>query len=269
MAANSKIQWTDATWNVAVGCDKVSPGCKYCYMMRDFGGRFGKEVNGTVTRTKPATFRAPLKWQREGRVGEGGRKLLVFTSSLTDLFHPAIDAYREEAWGIIRQCPDLVFQILTKRPERVLECLPEDWGEGWENVWVGVSAEDQQRANDRIPMLAEIPAKVKFVSFEPLLGEITLRDVTGCEHYEDGILPYHWAIVGGESGNGSGIWRYRYCYYDWIYKLIYHHKDAGVPVFLKQFGTHIAKESRFADRHGGNPEEWDARFRWARQFPEH
>lgn len=146
MGVISTIQWTDSTWNVAVGCTKVSPGCKNCYMMRDFEGRFGRaDVNGTVTRTKPATFNAPLKWQKQGLRCIDGRPLKVFTSSLTDIFHPAIDSYRHEIWDIIKQCPGLVFQILTKRSERILECLPPDWGpDNYSHVWLGVSVESQQ-----------------------------------------------------------------------------------------------------------------------------
>src|SRR5690606_41874640 len=128
MANNSHIEWTDATWNVARGCSKVDADCKFCYMYRD-------SMNGTryepkdVKRTK-TVFELPLRL-------EGSKK--IFTSSLTDFFHPEIDSSRAECWDIIRKCPQHTFQILTQRTERILEHLPPDWGEGWENVWLGTS----------------------------------------------------------------------------------------------------------------------------------
>jgi len=183
MALNSHIQWTDATWNVAIGCSKVSEGCKFCYMMRDFGeGSFkgggrkdenGEQipVNGTVTRTKPSTFNKPLVWQRQGKTCVDGSPLKVFTSSLTDVFHKQIDSYRDEIWDIIRQCPDLIFQILTKRPERIADHLPDDWGDGWDNVWIGCTIENQKNI-DRLAWFETFSAKVKFVSFDRHGGNI-------------------------------------------------------------------------------------------------
>lgn len=289
MALDSKIQWTDATWNVAVGCSKVSEGCKYCYMMRDFGpGSFkggGRKdsngnqipVNGTVTRTSKATFEKPLLWQRQGKRCIDGSPLKVFTSSLTDVFHPAIDEYRDEIWDIIRRCPDLIFQILTKRPERIAGNLPSDWGEGYPNVWLGVTVENQGNLN-RVWKMKNFKAKVKFVSFEPLLSaieidefdEITGRHMPGMPFFETLI---DWAIIGGESGNDTGKWTYRPAKMKWYKSLIEELNELEIPVFFKQTGTHLAKKLRDQghkiDRHGGDifavPERYN--FLKVREFP--
>ncbi len=269
----SNIEWTDVTWNVAVGCTKVSPGCKHCYMMRDFGGRFSREVNGTVTRTKPGTFLKPLNWQAQKRTSPDGRRMKVFTSSLTDVFHPAIDEYRDEIWEIIRGCPDLDFQILTKRPERVLDNLPGDFSpEKFPNVWMGVSVESQDQL-ERIEILGRIPARVKFASFEPLIGFINMDEfaATSMGVYKDDWRMVHrfrldWAIIGGESGNDSGPWGYRPCELDWIKDLVDQLDMRGVKTFVKQTGTHLAKELGIS-RHGKVMEEWPEQIQ-IREFPE-
>lgn len=116
MANNSKIQWTDATWNVAVGCTKVDEDCKFCYMYRD--SMKETRYNPRTVRKTTSVFNAPLRWKEPKK---------VFTSSLTDFFHEDCDSFRDEAWEIIRKCPQHIFQILTKRPERIT--LPEFWAE--------------------------------------------------------------------------------------------------------------------------------------------
>lgn len=251
----SKIQWTDMTWNPAIGCDKVSAGCKYCYMMRDMGGRWKKDVIGKVTRTKPSTFNAPLQWQDKGMKAADGTRLKVFTSSLTDIFHESIDPYRVEIWDIIRKCPDLIFQILTKRPERIKDHLPEDWGLGYENVWIGVSVENQEMANLRLPILSHVVCKTKFISFEPLIEWTTLMmnplryhfyDIYYSEWGKDAQMEngagIDWAIIGGESGNDTGKWRYRDCEIEWIDHIMHELEELEIPIFVKQLGTSLAKK---------------------------
>lgn len=267
MAANSKIQWTDNTWNPAIGCTKVSPGCKFCYMMRDMGGRFNKDVNGVVTRTSDSTFFKPLAWQKQGLTAPDGRKLKVFTSSLTDIFHPAIDEYRDEIWDVIRQCPDLIFQILTKRPERIPKYLPGDWGDGWDNVWIGTSVENQEMYNSRLRLMFDFPAKTRFLSIEPLLDRINL------DKFDDPNDVYllgkmDWIIIGGESGNETGKWRYRECELEWIHFLSVKALSWNIPVFVKQLGTHLSKEFKLKDRHGGDKSEWPNESFFPRMFPE-
>lgn len=261
MAENSKIQWTDNTWNVAVGCEKISAGCKYCYMMRDYEGRFGrKDVNGTVTRTKSATFNKPLVWQKKGLKSADGRPLKVFTSSLTDVFHPQIDSYRDEIWDIIRRCPDLIFQILTKRPERMLMHLPRDWGYGYPNVWLGVSVENTDNLW-RVEALSKIPAAVRFVSAEPLIGKLVF---TADDLFNFSLMD--WVIIGGESGNENGKYKYRPCHLDWIEDIIDVARKFEVAVFVKQLGTFLSKYHALNDRHGGDINEWGDTYK-IREFP--
>jgi protein gp37 len=162
MGKNSGIEWTDHTWNPWYGCHKVSQGCKNCYMFRE-QKQYGRDPN-VVTRSK-TTFHNPLSWKEPA---------LVFTCSWSDFFIEEADPWREEVWDIIRKTPQLTYQILTKRPENIMDRLPKDWGNGWPNVWIGVSAEDQKNANKRIRVLTQIPAKIRFISYEPALSLIDL-----------------------------------------------------------------------------------------------
>ena len=187
MSEVTAISWTKRTWNPWRGCDKVSPGCAHCYMFTA-QSKYGRDPS-IVVRTK--TWADPLKWNRLAQAS--GKRENVFTCSWSDFFHSAADAWRPEVWEIIRTCNWLNFQILTKRIERVRERLPSDWGErGYPNVWLGVSVENK-RFLWRVDQLREIPARVHFVSGEPLLEDISEElDLTGVE----------WFIVGGESGTG-------------------------------------------------------------------
>lgn len=248
MGQTSNIQWTDATWNVARGCTKVDDDCRFCYMYRDsFDSTRYNPLN--VVRTK-TVFNLPLKLKEPSK---------IFTSSLTDFFHEAIDSYRHEAWDIIRQCSQHTFQILTKRPERIMEHLPEDWGEGWNNVWLGTSV-GSQKAVKRIDQLEDVKAKIKFISFQPLHEKITTSFIGDVD----------WIIIGGESGNETGKYRYRPCELEWIESIIdgYRSNIAGIDpaIFVKQLGTHLAKQMGLKDRHGGNIDEWPEHLR-VREFP--
>lgn len=219
MSATTGIEWTEKTWNPWHGCTKVSPGCAHCYMFRD-KKRYGQNPE-VVTRSK-TTFRDPLKWKEPAR---------VFTCSWSDWFHADADAWRDEAWDIIRATPHLTYQILTKRVERVADHLPDDWGEGWPNVWLGVSVENQRHAY-RAHALVQIPAAVRFVSAEPLLGPV--KFVYGRE--EDGtyrctISEIDWVIVGGESGPDA-----RPMSLDWARSLRDDCAAFGTAFFLKQLG---------------------------------
>lgn len=248
MSAKSKIQWTDATWNIARGCTKVDSDCKFCYMYRE-------SLDGTryepmeVTRTK-SVFNLPLKLKEPSK---------IFTCSLTDFFHEAIDEYRNEAWDIIRRCPQHTFQILTKRPERIMDHLPEDWGDGWDNVWLGTSI-GSYLAMDRFFKLAEVPAKTKFISFEPLHEKIIMGIP---EWYASKV---QWVIIGGESGNDTGKYRYRPCELQWIEEIARQFSSCGVPVFIKQLGTHLSKQMGLKNRHGGDIDEWPSHLQ-IREFP--
>lgn len=147
--------------------------------------RYGRDPE-VVVRAAPTTFQSPLKW---------ADPKLVFTCSWSDWFHVAADPWRDEAWDVIRRCPQHVFQILTKRPGRIHRHLPEDWGDGWPNVWLGVSVE-RAAVLHRVDQLRRIPAALRFISAEPLLG--SLVPAGGPRLDLNGI---DWVIVGGESGS--------------------------------------------------------------------
>ncbi len=136
MGKSTLIEWTNASWNPWRGCHKVSQGCKHCYMFRD-QTKYGHDPN-VVVRSK-TTFNDPLKWTQHVR---NGAQLKVFTCSWSDWFIKEADPWRDEAWSIIRATPNIIYQILTKRAESIHDCLPEDWGNGWPNVWLGVSVEN-------------------------------------------------------------------------------------------------------------------------------
>lgn len=248
MGQTSSIQWTDASWNIARGCSKVDEDCKFCYMFRDSfaGTRYNPRE---VVRTK-GVFNLPLKLKEPSK---------IFTSSLTDVFHEAIDEYRNEMWDIIRKCPQHTFQILTKRPERIIEHLPEDWGYGWDNVWLGTSI-GSNKAMSRFYDLIEVPAKTRFISFEPLWDQVMLNlDISK-------MIEIHWAIIGGESGHESGTYRYRPCQISWIEEMTKDLQSVGIPVFIKQLGTYLSKQLGMSDRHGGNIDEFPLHLR-IREFP--
>lgn len=222
---NSKIEWTDHTWNPWYGCKKVSRGCANCYMYRE-QARYGRDPQ-TVTRSR-TTFRAPLSWAKKAR--RGGESARVFTCSWSDFFIAEADEWRADAWEIIRSTPELRYLILTKRPERISECLPADWGmEGWDHVWLGVSVEDQEMADLRIPLLLQAPAMHRFLSCEPLLGQVDL-----ISRY--GVMPsgIEWVIAGGESGPQA-----RPCDPAWVRVLRDQSWAADVPFFFKQWGEYV------------------------------
>ena len=240
MGKTSQIQWCDATWNIARGCTKVNEDCKFCYMMRD-------SLNGTrynanqVVKTK-TVFNLP------DRLKEPGTK--VFVSSLTDWCHEQIDAYRPEMWAIIKRNPHLTYQMLTKRWGRLHYCLPDSWfTDGpMANVWLGISAGSQRRYDEAMLYFKNLPAAIKWVSLEPLTGPITNLRLK-----ENGIK---WVVVGGESGNDNGKWRYRQCEMKWIADIVRECREANVAVFVKQLGTHLAKTLKMKDRTGGDIDEW-------------
>lgn len=275
MAQTTKIAWTDATWNIARGCTKVDEDCKFCYMYRDSlkGTRYEPKK---VVRTK-TVFNLPFKIKEPSK---------IFTSSLTDFFHEDCDAFRHEAWDIIKKCPQHTFQILTKRPERIAYYLPMRCVDGWDNVWLGTSV-GHQKGQNRINWLLLSPkAKVKFLSIEPMHGPLNLEKITKCgsgqswttnclngithdEHYDLGESygdKIDWVIIGGESGNDKGQYRYRPCKLEWIESIVVQCKRWNVPVFVKQLGTHLANELGLKDRHGADPSEWPKHLR-VQEFP--
>lgn len=277
----TNISWCDQTWNIARGCTKVDTDCRFCYMYRDsFDSHRYNPLE--VVRTK-TVFNFPLKYKETKSACWVGRPL-IFTSSLTDVFHIAIDSYRNDMWDIIRQCPHLIFQILTKRPERIPLLLPEDWGDGWDNVWLGTSV-GNHNAYQRISDLFKVKCKFRFLSLEPLYDELDLMYPK--EVYPDGpkmccsgqecgcqgqpieppfLYGIDWVIVGGESGNEKGKYQYRPCELEWIERIVADCKRLRVPVFVKQTGTYLSKQLKLKSRHGTDINEWPESIR-IQEFP--
>jgi len=195
MADATIIAWTDHTFNPWMGCQKVSAGCAHCYAERLTRDRMGLTLWGEHGRrqvTSDANWAKPRRWSREAE--RDGVRSRVFCASLCDVFedHPVAERTRPRLWSLIEETPHLDWQLLTKRPERIAECLPAYWGGGWPNVWLGTSIEDARVAH-RAAELAKVPAVVRFVSYEPALGPIhDAVDWSGID----------WVIVGGESGPG-------------------------------------------------------------------
>jgi len=214
MATTTTIEWTEMTWNPVTGCTKVSQGCKHCYaerMARRLEAMGSDRYrNGFQVTLHPDLVDVPRRW-RQPRV--------VFVNSMSDLFHDDIPfAYIARVFGTMRDCPHHTFQVLTKRSERLAELAPElPWPA---NVWMGVSVESA-RVIDRIHDLQHVPAAVRFLSLEPLIGPLDALPL-------DGI---HWAIVGGESGPKARPMRK-----DWVTSIFRQCRAARVPFFFKQWG---------------------------------
>lgn len=299
MGDATTIEWTagpdgpGATWNPVSGCAKVSAGCAHCYAERVFPRVYGKDsvergqiVTNSRASGRPRRFTdvrlhrerldSPLHWRRPRR---------IFVNSMSDLFHEAVpDEFLGEVIGVIATASQHTFQVLTKRPERMREFLQRNAQPGGqlvkplENVWFGVSVEDQATADQRIPILLDTPTAVRFVSAEPLLSAMDLSK----------YLPsLSWVIVGGESGPGA-----RPCDVAWIRDLLRQCRESQVPCFTKQLGAWplvyreearrlMALGSRVAwddsgeeisarlvlrDRKGGDPAEWPADLR-VREWP--
>jgi len=203
--------------------------------------RYGNDPN-VVVRTK--TWGDPDKWQR--KLAGTGNTEMVFTCSWSDWFIEEADEWRPEAWAIVKRCPSLIFQILTKRPDLIADRLPADWGGGYANVWLGVSVESQEYADSRIPKLCEIPAAIKFLSCEPLLGPIRLPEeflrCPTCGYSRDDVgmqMDHHlcqgpgprmgWVITGCESGDAR-----RKMQDEWAEGITDQCRSTGIPIFNKQ-----------------------------------
>ena len=220
MAENSKIEWTDHTFNPWMGCQKVSAGCDHCYAETLMDHRYGKVQwgpNGERKRTSPANWRKPLQWAREAN----GKRPRVFCASLADVFdNKAPAGARDDLFALIRATPELDWLLLTKRPENIGKMLPADWGAGYPNVWLGTTCEDQPAYDRRWRVLRDIPARVRFISYEPAIGPLDL-----------GIFaPWpDWLICGGESGPGA-----RHMPVDWAASVMSQCGRRGIAFFMKQ-----------------------------------
>ncbi len=258
MAETTGIGWTDATFNPWIGCTAVSPACARCYAKVQVE-RWGDDFS-VRRRTASASWKKPLWWNKKATAA--GVRVRVFCASLADVFDNQVpEAWRADLWALIRATPSLDWQLLTKRPQNIAKMLPAGWGDGWPNVWLGTTAEDQAEANRRIPHLLDIPARIHFLSCEPLLGPIRFEAVPG---FNRTSLSLHgwWVIAGGESGSGARVMRP-----EWAQSLREQCKNAGVPFFFKQVGSnHEGWPPGIITRKGDDAAEWPE---WARvqEFP--
>jgi protein gp37 len=222
MAKDSRIEWTHHTFNPWWGCVKVSPACTHCYA-ETWARRLGMDLWGrpkTRRYFSAEYWQGPIKWNKEAlRAGERRR---VFCASMADLFEGRADLneWRAKLWPLIEQTPQLDWLLLTKRPQNVERMVP--WKDNWPaNVWLGTTAENQKYADIRIAKLVAIKARIHFISAEPLLGPLSLRQWGGID----------WVIAGGESGHGA-----RPTKPEWVRALRDECKEADVAFHFKQWG---------------------------------
>jgi len=246
----SKIEWTDATWNPTTGCNKVSKGCKNCYaevMHKRLAGMGQAKyqqpfLKGVVTHE--SELLKPLGWKKPR---------MVFVNSMSDLFHEDVPFdFIDKVFAIMALTPQHTYQILTKRADRMAEYFEGNEREVYRNceflnfggvelpprvlpnVWLGVSVEDQKAADERIPHLLNVPAAVRFLSCEPLLGKINISPFLA-------KIGIHWVICGGESGSKA-----RPMHPDWVRSLRHECKRAGVAFFFKQWGEWMPDKEFFS-----------------------
>lgn len=212
--SQSSIEWTQMTWNPTTGCDKISAGCKFCYAetmsFRLKGMGIKKYSNGFKIKTHPDTLNIPHSWKKAK---------IVFVNSMSDLFHKEVPlTFIKKVFKVMNENPQHVFQVLTKRAERLFEIHEElTWSE---NIWMGVSVEDE-KVIERIKFLQKTNAKVKFLSLEPLIGPLPNLKLKKID----------WVIVGGESGHTP-----RPMNEDWVTDIKEQCEKAGVAFFFKQWG---------------------------------
>ena len=219
MADNSSIEWTDATWNPVTGCTKISPGCKNCYAerlalrLREMGN--ARYANGFSLTLHPEALELPLRWTKPK---------MIFVNSMSDLFHEFVpEDYIQKVFAVMVKAHWHKFQILTKRADRLARIAQRlSWPT---HIWQGVSVESKSYFN-RITLLRQVSATVRFLSVEPLLGPIPNLPL-------DGI---HWVIVGGESGPG-----HRPIRVEWVREIRKQCISANVPFFFKQWGGRTPK----------------------------
>lgn len=245
MAEQSKIEWTDHTFNPWEGCQKVAPECDHCYAEnRDqrFTGGIHWGPKAPRRRTSAQNWNKPRRWnaQAEAFHATHGRRQRVFCASLADVFDNAVDtSWREDLWALIGECDQLDWLLLTKRPQNIAKMLPPNWGDGWPHVWLGTSAGTQKTANQNIPHLLAAPAAIRFVSAEPLLGSIDFITIchgalTGVDGLGRSGPHIDWVICGGESGPNA-----RPMHPDWARDLRDQCAAAGVAFFFKQWGEWV------------------------------
>ena len=254
----TKIEWTEETWNPIIGCSKVSPGCDNCYAER-MAKRLANMPNTLHYQavTCPGPHQEPKGWNGKTYLVESAlskplhwkKPRTIFICSMGDLFHETVALTSiMEVMYVINKCPQHTFLILTKRPKRMyeyfMEWVPNPFGSPFSplsNIWIGVTAENQEAANKRIPILLQIPAAKRFVSIEPMLGAVDLKnewiekELQSVGGAGSAFFPsIDWVICGGESGPGA-----RPMYPDWVRSIKKQCNKADVPFFFKQWGAWV------------------------------
>ncbi len=256
---NSHIQWTHHTFNAWLGCTKVSEACKLCYaerMAKRICVGWGPEALRRALRD--AYWRDPIKWNRQAE--RAGQRYRVFCGSMMDVMDDkAPEGQRERLWELIGETPNLDWLLLSKRPENYSRFLP--WSSCPDNVWLGSTVENQTRADQRIPLLLQVKARVHFLSVEPMLGPLTLRRWSG--HRSRPGHSIDWVIAGGESGALSQV---RPTELNWVRDLRDECSKHGIPFFFKQTGILVARELGISGK-GGEWSEIPGEFR-IRDYPQ-
>lgn len=268
MGADTKIAWTDHTFNPWWGCARVSPGCENCYAESFAAGRMNLPIWGARAERKffgDKHWSEPLRWDRHAQVR--GRKDLVFCSSMADVFEDRrdLDAPRARLFRLVEGTTSLIWLLLTKRPENAQRMAADlGWSDVWpSNVWLGTTAENQAYADRRIPtLLATRGPLVRFVSYEPALGPVDFRPWICAERPP--LSPVlDWIIVGGESGPGARPFCKR-----WAMDVIDQVRSFGgqdTKVFVKQMGQDpqddLGRPVKLRARKGDDPSEWDEAIR--------
>ena len=274
MGKDSGISWTDHTFSPWWGCEKVSPACENCYA-ESTANRWGKNVWG---KNAPRRFmsenhwRQPLKWNKAAAKAE--KPALVFCASMADVFEdrPDLVGARQSLWDLIEITPWLRWMLLTKRPENILDMQPAAWKRNpRRNVWHGTTAENQRRADERIPILRRVPSQLLWVSAEPLLGAIDFSNhlPQGCHCGARGNadcmcfnLPgIDWIIVGGESGAKA-----RPLQSTWANMIRAQCLERGARYHFKQTGGVLARKLGLKNKEGKDASEWPAYFK-VQEFP--
>jgi protein gp37 len=265
MGKHTGIAWTDHTWNPWWGCARVSPGCEHCYAeawakRTGYGGKSLPLLWGAASDRRffgAKHWDEPRKWNRAA--GLSGRIERVFCASMADVFEPRrdLDDARAGVWSLITETPHLTWQLLTKRPQFVTDMIPRTWLEEWpSNLWLGVTTEDQKRADERLFRLTTLAKKHRFIAFasyEPAIEPVDFL------RWKGGL---DWLIIGGESGPGARRFDVR-----WAEQAIRHADSIHAAAFVKQLGSVWAREAGARDPHGADPAEW-APFLRVQEFPD-
>lgn len=240
MAGNTEVDWAKHSFNLWWGCVMASIACMLCYaeaMAKRFGVIWGKGQRRKFN--DDAYWQAPFKWNAQA--AKANRRDRVFCSSMSDVFEsestmhdddvPLAKDARERLWGVIEATPNLIWMLLTKRPENIMRMLPERWhAQLPDNVWVGTTTENQKTADTRIPELLKVPAVVRFISYEPARGPLDIR-----RYLATGL---HWVIAGGESGHVKSV---HASHPQWYYDVRDQVLKAGQSFYFKQWGEWIPK----------------------------